>query len=256
MKPIDSPANPLRPHSLQALYQWIGLRENLQESPIINGKINGFLQFFPQTNTLNLAFCESTMAGNCLERNLGKWRWQFSAYIVNLSTAMFDYQRVIKHWSTTGGFQSHGGTPIAGWFLLGKIPLKWMRTGGTPILGNLQLILSSNVFCKCLQYILGYNTNCRVIFPSFEVGELFWFIQAYVLIQISAHYDCEPQFLLVHSTSVVYPHISLGKMPTVKQGQSQLLLVASQFFGVFFFMGKIVTLCSWGTLDGHTVANW
>ena len=23
-----------------------------------------------------------------------------------------------------GGFHSHGGTPIAGWFLLGKIPLK------------------------------------------------------------------------------------------------------------------------------------
>ena len=36
------------------------------------------------------------------------------------------------------GFHSHVGTPIAGWLLLGKIQLEWMRTGGTPILGNLQ----------------------------------------------------------------------------------------------------------------------
>ena len=27
--------------------QWIGLRENLQESPIFNGEIHGFLQIFP-----------------------------------------------------------------------------------------------------------------------------------------------------------------------------------------------------------------
>ena len=30
-------------------------------------------------------------------------------------------------------FPGHGGTPIAGWFLLGKIPLKWR---GTTIYGN------------------------------------------------------------------------------------------------------------------------
>ena len=35
-----------------------------------------------------------------------------------------------------GGFLSHGGTPIAGWVISRKIPLKWMMTGGTPILGN------------------------------------------------------------------------------------------------------------------------
>ena len=40
----------------------------------------------------------------------------------------------------TGGFLSHGATPIAGWFLLGKIPLEWMMQWGTPILGNLQLM--------------------------------------------------------------------------------------------------------------------
>ena len=37
------------------------------------------------------------------------------------------------------GFLSHGDTPIAGWCIIlqWKIPLKWMRTGGTPISGNL-----------------------------------------------------------------------------------------------------------------------
>jgi len=28
-------------------------------------------------------------------------------------------------------------SPIAGWFIMGEIPPKWMRTRGTPILGNL-----------------------------------------------------------------------------------------------------------------------
>ena len=30
----------------------------------------------------------------------------------------------------------NGGTPIARWFISWKLPLKWMMTGGTPILGN------------------------------------------------------------------------------------------------------------------------
>jgi hypothetical protein len=35
-------------YSLYSLYtQWIGLRENLQETPIFNGKNHGFLQIFP-----------------------------------------------------------------------------------------------------------------------------------------------------------------------------------------------------------------
>ena len=42
--------------------------------------------------------------------------------------------------NTFGGFHSHGGTPRAGWFLLGKITenpkQKWMMTRGTPISGN------------------------------------------------------------------------------------------------------------------------
>ena len=36
-----------------------------------------------------------------------------------------------------GGFHSHGGTPIAGGFILENPNLKWMiSTRGTPILGN------------------------------------------------------------------------------------------------------------------------
>jgi len=33
--------------------QWIGLRENLQETSIFNGKNHGFLQIFPQSNDRN-----------------------------------------------------------------------------------------------------------------------------------------------------------------------------------------------------------
>ena len=33
--------------AITQLYQWISLRENLQETPIINGKNHGFLQIFP-----------------------------------------------------------------------------------------------------------------------------------------------------------------------------------------------------------------
>ena len=39
-----------------------------------------------------------------------------------------------ERWNATenGGFQSHGGTPIPGWFSTGKANLKWMRTRGKP----------------------------------------------------------------------------------------------------------------------------
>ena len=49
---------------------------------------------------------------------------------------------VMKH----GGFHGHGGTPIAGWFLLGKTPLNWMiwEFGGTPILGNHHMLMGLN----------------------------------------------------------------------------------------------------------------
>ena len=49
----------------------------------------------------------------------------------------------ITGWIRNGGFQSHGGTPIAGWFISWKILLKytkiWMQTGDNPILGNHQM---------------------------------------------------------------------------------------------------------------------
>ena len=38
-----------------------------------------------------------------------------------------------------GVFHSHGGTPIAGWFRRKK-PTKIDRKGGTPILGNPQIV--------------------------------------------------------------------------------------------------------------------
>ena len=36
--------------------------------------------------------------------------------------------------SPYGGFHGHGGTPIAGWFLLGKIPLKMDDLGVPPFM--------------------------------------------------------------------------------------------------------------------------
>ena len=44
-----------------SIAQWIGLRDNLQENPIFNGKIDGFLQIFPQTNPLNRGIPNSWM---------------------------------------------------------------------------------------------------------------------------------------------------------------------------------------------------
>ena len=38
-------------------------------------------------------------------------------------------------WSAHGDFHSHGGTPIAGWFIRGNAIQIWMMTGGTPIFG-------------------------------------------------------------------------------------------------------------------------
>jgi hypothetical protein len=38
------------------------------------------------------------------------------------------------------GISINGGTPIGGWFIMENPNKKWMRTGGTPILGNLHNI--------------------------------------------------------------------------------------------------------------------
>ena len=36
-------------------------------------------------------------------------------------------------------FHTHGGTPLAGWFICWKIPSTMDDLGGTPILGNLHI---------------------------------------------------------------------------------------------------------------------
>ena len=42
---------------------------------------------------------------------------------------------ISEHHESCGGFHSHGGTPLAEWFVR-KIPREWMTTRGTPISGN------------------------------------------------------------------------------------------------------------------------
>jgi hypothetical protein len=46
----------------------------------------------------------------------------------------------------------NGGTPIAGWFISWKIRLKWMTTGGTPILGTAQIFIGGIVVYKSRIY--------------------------------------------------------------------------------------------------------
>ena len=41
-----------------------------------------------------------------------------------------------------GGFHNWGYPKFAGWLIEGKIPLKWMMTGGTPISGNLLISIN------------------------------------------------------------------------------------------------------------------
>ena len=52
------------------------------------------------------------------------------------------------------GFHSHGGFPIAGWFLLGKILLKF-GFRGTPISGNLHMWDINGYH----GYVMGYNQH-------------------------------------------------------------------------------------------------
>ena len=47
------------------------------------------------------------------------------------------------------GFHSHGGYPPKAWFMSGKIPWKWMMTGGTPISGNLHIYIYSPYVYYC-----------------------------------------------------------------------------------------------------------
>ena len=50
----------------------------------------------------------------------------------------------IDHIVYIRGFHSHGGTPIAGWFISWTLPFKKMMTGGTPISGQLHMGGSTN----------------------------------------------------------------------------------------------------------------
>ena len=44
------------------------------------------------------------------------------------------------------GFHSHGGTPIAGWFIKEKSQLEIrMRTGGSPISGNQRMVVKLRI---------------------------------------------------------------------------------------------------------------
>ena len=55
-------------------------------------------------------------------------------YLDEFWDPIWDFHGNIMGLGSFGGFHSHGATPIASWFLLGKTLLKWMITGGTPIL--------------------------------------------------------------------------------------------------------------------------
>ena len=57
------------------------------------------------------------------------------------SIVMSDYQMVFE--DVCGGFHGHGATPKNGWFIVENLHLKWMRTRGTPIWGNLHWVWSS-----------------------------------------------------------------------------------------------------------------
>ena len=49
-----------------------------------------------------------------------------------------------SHWKMVDFFggSMNGIPPIAGWFIM-ETPRKWMMTGGTPVLGNLHVIIKS-----------------------------------------------------------------------------------------------------------------
>ena len=49
------------------------------------------------------------------------------------------------------GGSRNGGTTIAGWFFLGRVPWKWMIPWDTPIYGNLHMIMWSAWFMHSLE---------------------------------------------------------------------------------------------------------
>jgi hypothetical protein len=69
----------------ESYIQWIGLRENLDESPMLNGKIHGFRFRFSQQNQSNDsqvvlrkaagAFLGIDMLPAGMARGMARWRW-------------------------------------------------------------------------------------------------------------------------------------------------------------------------------------
>ena len=59
-----------------------------------------------------------------------------SANVYQCRSMCYTGNRSVWHLSLIWGFPSMGVPPIAGWFLLEKIPSKWMMTGGSIISGH------------------------------------------------------------------------------------------------------------------------
>ena len=71
-----------------------------------------------------------------------------------------------------GETERDGRTPN-GWFLLGKIPLEWMMTGGCPILGNPRIYVYIYTYCNslCPMYIIiiYIYTYCNSLCPMYII---------------------------------------------------------------------------------------
>ena len=72
------------------------------------------------------------------------------------------------------GVSINGGTPIAGWFLLGKILLKWMITRGTPLYGNTHMGISVVDIVFFFEVRLGMQAEQLEITESYGVMFLSW----------------------------------------------------------------------------------
>ena len=96
-------------------------------------------------DTFQLLGCESFLSGQTKHNGLSEKVYIISGEALDLSGHFtgFDLTRgpffmtrlrwdnqQIRVWH--GGFQSHGGTLIAGWFIVGNPIYKWMMTGGNP----------------------------------------------------------------------------------------------------------------------------
>ena len=84
--------------------------------------------------------------------------------------------------SSSGSLRWRLGTPIAGWFISWKTLLKWMRTGGTPILGNLQISFFGRKGLKTHRKAEDLNEFCRETWGNMRIlsattGICVWYIR-------------------------------------------------------------------------------